>query len=61
MSVTPWAYPRSMTELLVPAPLAAVPVRRAHGDAVAYVGAAVRHREEREVELAAALAPGSSK
>jgi dGTPase len=50
-----------MTELLVPTPLAAVPVRRAHGDAVAYVGAAVRHREEREVELAAALAPGATR
>src|SRR6195256_2197662 len=50
-----------MTELLVPTPLAAVPVRRAHGDAVAYVGAPVRHREEREAELAAALAPGATR
>src|ERR1700704_1090573 len=50
-----------MTELLVPTPLAAVPVRRAHGDAVAYVGAPVRHREEREAELAAALARGATR
>ena len=37
-----------MTDVMAPAL-----VRRAHDDAVAYVGAAVRHREEREAELAA--------
>ena len=36
-------------------------VRRAHDDAVAFVGAPVRHREEREAELAVALAPGATR
>ncbi len=45
-----------MTEVVAPAL-----VRLAHGDARAYVGAAVRHREEREAELARALAPGATR
>src|SRR3954471_2620677 len=36
-------------------------VRLAHGDAHAYVGSPVRHREEREAELAVALAPGATR
>src|SRR4051794_9856683 len=35
-------------------------VRLAHEDAHAYVGSPVRHREEREAELAVALAPGAT-
>ena len=45
-----------MTEVLAPAL-----VRRAHDDAVAYVGAPVRHREEREAALARSLAPGATR
>jgi dGTPase len=36
-------------------------VRNAHAGATAYVGAPVRHREEREAELAATLAPGATR
>src|SRR3954454_25084150 len=36
-------------------------VRLAHEDAHAYVGSPVRHREEREAELAVALAPGATR
>jgi dGTPase len=50
-----------MTELVVPVPLSAATVRRAHEDAQAYVGAPVRHREEREIELAESLAPGATR
>jgi dGTPase len=35
--------------------------RRAHPDATAYVGAALRGREEREAALAAVLAPGATR
>jgi dGTPase len=45
-----------MTELLVP-----IEVRHAHEGVPAYVGAPVRRREEREAELAAALAPGATR
>jgi dGTPase len=45
-----------MTEVLAP-----VLVRRAHEDAAAYVGAPVRHREEREAALAESLAPGATR
>ena len=45
-----------MTDLLAPAL-----VRRAHEGAAAYVGAPVRHREEREAELAATLATGATR
>src|SRR3954464_1636096 len=45
-----------MTDLLAP-PL----VHRAHPDSDAYVGAPVRRREEREAELAVALAPGATR
>src|SRR3954454_10978755 len=45
-----------MTDLLAP-PL----VHRAHPDGDAYVGAPVRRREEREAELAVALAPGATR
>src|SRR4051794_12809287 len=45
-----------MTEVVAPAL-----VRLAHEDARAYVGAPVRHREEREAELASALAPGATR
>src|SRR2546423_483799 len=45
-----------MTDVVVPA----VAVRRAHEGSAAYVGALVRHREEREAELAATLAPGAT-
>jgi dGTPase len=38
-----------------------VVVRRAHGDAAAWVGGAVKQREEREAELAASLAPGATR
>jgi dGTPase len=50
-----------MTELVVPVPVSAATVRRAHEDARAYVGAPVRHREEREIELAESLAPGATR
>jgi dGTPase len=36
-------------------------VRRAHADADAFVGGRLRGREEREAELAAALAPGATR
>src|SRR4051812_40321484 len=45
-----------MTDLLAPAL-----VQRAHPDGDAYVGAPVRRREEREAELAVALAPGATR
>jgi dGTPase len=45
-----------MTQVIVPAL-----VRRAHEDSVAYVGAPVRRRDEREAELAIALAPGATR
>src|SRR4051794_39087546 len=45
-----------MTDLLAPAL-----VHRAHPDSDAYVGAPVRRREEREAELAVALAPGATR
>jgi dGTPase len=45
-----------MTDLLAPAL-----VHRAHPDGDAYVGAPVRRREEREAELAVALAPGATR
>ena len=38
-----------------------VAVRRAHPDAGGFVGGPLRRREEREVELAAALAPGATR
>jgi len=38
-----------------------VAVRRAHRDADAFVGGRVRRREEREAEVAAALAPGATR
>jgi dGTPase len=38
-----------------------VAVQRAHRDADAFVGGRVRRREEREAELAAALAPGATR
>jgi dGTPase len=36
-------------------------IRRAHADADAFVGGRLRRREEREAELAAALAPGATR
>jgi len=45
-----------MTDVVAPAL-----VRRAHEGAVAFVGARVRHREEREAELAVSLAPGATR
>src|SRR4051812_34361119 len=45
-----------MTEVVAPAV-----VRLAHQGPRAYVGAPVRHREEREAELQAALAPGATR
>jgi dGTPase len=36
-------------------------VRKAHGDAVAFVGGPLRTREEREAELAISLAPGATR
>src|SRR3954453_8219726 len=45
-----------MTDLLAPAL-----VHRAHPDGDAYVGAPVRRREEREAEVAVALAPGATR
>ncbi len=45
-----------MTEVVAP-----VAIQRAHDDAHAFVGAPVRHREEREAELAATLAPGATR
>ena len=38
-----------------------VVVRRAHADAAAWVGGAVKRREEREAELAVSLAPGATR
>src|SRR5262245_41346512 len=38
-----------------------VAVRRAHPDADAFVGGRLRRREEREADLAAALAPGATR
>ncbi|MGQ0803928.1 MAG: HD domain-containing protein [Actinomycetota bacterium] len=40
---------------------AGVAVRKAHADADAFVGGDLRRREEREAELAAALAPGATR
>jgi dGTPase len=45
-----------MTELIV-----STGVHRAHEDAAAYVGARVLRREDREAELAVALAPGATR
>jgi len=45
-----------MTDVIVPSL-----VQRAHEGAVAFVGAPVRHREEREAELATTLAPGATR
>src|SRR2546430_16987892 len=46
-----------MTDVVLPA----VAGRRAHEGSAAYVGALVRHREEREAELASTLAPGATR
>jgi dGTPase len=58
MNVTPRRYGDRMESLVVEAGVA---VRKAHPDVDGYVGGELRRREEREAELAAALAPGATR
>jgi dGTPase len=58
MNVTPRRYGDRMDSLVVEAGAA---VRKAHPDVDGYVGGELRRREEREAELAAALAPGATR
>src|SRR6266540_740295 len=58
VAVTPRRYAQAMDPVIVEQGVA---VRRAHRDADAFVGGRVRRREEREAEVAAALAPGATR